>query len=258
MKPTLYTYALSPYGMKVYWALILKGVPFDLRYVSPSDQHEIAFTGQKVVPVVQLNNDWLLDSGPICVWLDEQFPERTIAGANEQERKAILAADQWATQNIIGLAFRSIIDNDTSFSAFRNGRILANVMRKTSGSIPWWAQFIWVHRLRATKFVVNDASQVDRTISLAECRTNIIEQLEARLEKTGYVAGTHGPSYADASVFAQLACVTTLGMEGSVSATSSPRTREYYRTMSGHFDLEHYPELVPGWKPLEVKSHSLV
>ena len=239
--------------MKVYWALILKRIPFDLCYVNPRDQREVAFTGQKVVPVVQLDDDWRLDSGPICEWLDENFPERPIAGTTDQARQAILRADQWVTTNVIGLAFRSIIDNERPLSAYRNGRILANVMRETSGSVPWWAQYVWVHRLRRTEFVVNDANQVDRLIGMAECRNNIIEQLEEHLKNTGYIAGTDEPSYADASLYAQLACVTTLGLEGGVSVSSSQPIKDYYRTMCGHFDLTGYPELVPGWQPLKVK-----
>ena len=45
----LYTYAASPYGMKVYWALVFKKMPFALQYVSPTDQKELAFTKQRVV-----------------------------------------------------------------------------------------------------------------------------------------------------------------------------------------------------------------
>ena len=88
---------------------------------------------------------------------------------------------------------------------------------------------------------------------MAECRNNIIEQLEEHLKNTGYIAGTDEPSYADASLYAQLACVTTLGLEGGVSVSSSQPIKDYYRTMCGHFDLTGYPELVPGWQPLKVK-----
>ena len=46
----LYTYALSPFGMKVYWTLIYKRVKFDLIYVTPRTLEEIAFTSQKQYP----------------------------------------------------------------------------------------------------------------------------------------------------------------------------------------------------------------
>jgi len=110
---TLYTYALSPYGMKVYWALIYKKIPFKLQYVSPRNQNEIAFTNQRVIPVLKVDDEWRLDSGPICQWLDELFPERPIAGSNEAEKQAITEADEWVTRNVIALSFRSVIDDDT-------------------------------------------------------------------------------------------------------------------------------------------------
>ena len=96
---TLYTYALSPYGMKVYWALIYKRLPFTIRYVSPVDQEEIAFTTQHVVPVLQVGDEWRLDSGPICCWLDELYPEIIISGESESERQAIMEADKWISSN---------------------------------------------------------------------------------------------------------------------------------------------------------------
>lgn len=210
----LFTYALSPYGMKVYWALMYKAIGFDLRYVDPRSKREINFTKQPVVPVVKNGDEWKLDSGPICCWLDELYPERSIAGGDAQERAAILTADQWVTDNVIALGFRGVIENDKLFSAFRNGRILAQVMQKTSGNIPWWAQFVWVHLLRRTPFIINDASKTDKSMNLANCRDSTIKNLDKRLSKTGYIAETHGPSYADLSLFAQLVCNTTLNFSG--------------------------------------------
>ena len=65
---TLYTYALSPFGMKVYWALVLKKLPFSLVFVSPGEPVEIAFTGQRLVPVVTVGDQWKQDSTPIVQW----------------------------------------------------------------------------------------------------------------------------------------------------------------------------------------------
>jgi len=245
----LFTYALSPYGMKVYWALMFKRIPFDLCYVSPRDQREIKFTGQRTVPVVKIDEEWKQDSGPICQWLDAQFPERPLSGSNSDERDAIIAADQWVDENIIGLSFRSVIDNETAFSAFHNGRILSNTMRKTSGGVPWWSQFIWSRLLRRTAFVVREADQVDRSISMADCRANIVDLLEKRLAKTGFVAGTNTPSYADLSIFAQLVCSSTYGFEGALRADTSPAIGQYYADICRHLDPAHGPDLVPGWKP---------
>ena len=247
--PTLFTYALSPYGMKVYWALIHKRISFNLTYVSP-DQSEIAFTRQTVVPVLQVGDAWKLDSGPICRWLDDLHPHTRIAGDGLEEQQAIEDADAWVTNNVIGLSFRSFIEDDTRLSAFRNGRKLANAMRSTSGGVPWWMQFVWVHVLRRTAFVRNDAGRTDMTVSLAEFRQAMVRTIEQMISPSGYLAGTPGPSYADIALFAQMVGNATLGFEGGVRPDSSPALGEYYAAMCQQFDLSGMPDLIPGWRPV--------
>lgn len=250
----LYTYALSPYGMKVYWALVFKGIDFDLRYVNFRDQHEVSFTGQRIVPVVTVDDEWRFDSGPICCWLDEHFPDSPIAGAGEDEHEAILVADDWVTRNVLGLSWRCILDDESLFSAYRNGRILAQTMRKTYGGIPWGMQFFWYRLLRKVPFIVRDANTVDRSISMAECRAGVLQGLEKRLESTGFVAGTETPTYADISIFAQLVCNTTLGFEGGLLANSSPVVEKFYHDMCSYMDLKHRPKLVADWQPFGMVS----
>lgn len=50
----LFTYANSPFGAKVYWALQFKRAAFELTYVNPLTRKEIAFTKQGVVPVLEI------------------------------------------------------------------------------------------------------------------------------------------------------------------------------------------------------------
>ena len=211
-------------------------------------QAQIAFTGQRTVPVVKVGDEWRLDSGPICVWLDKHFADHPIAGSDPNERRAIEKADEWVTDNIIGLLFRSTIDDDRPFSAFRNGRVLANVMRQTSGQVPWWTQFIWYRLLRQTRFVVADANKVDRSLRMQECREGILSELESRLSATGFLAGTNRPSYADMSLFAQLACASSFGLEGALAPNASEMLRKWYHGICDRIDTAKAPELVPGHK----------
>ena len=230
----------------MYWALLYKRVDFKLCYVSPTDQAQIEFAGQKMVPVVKIDDEWRLDSGPICVWLDERFADNSIAGLNPNERRAIAEADEWVTDNIIALFFRSTIDDDRSFSAFRNGRVLANVMRETSGQVSWWTQFIWYRLLRRVPFLIVEANKVDRSQTMRECRERILSELELRLKPTGFVAGTITPSYADISLFAQLACASSFGLEGALAADASETLLDWYRGMCDRIDRLGAPELVSG------------
>ena len=147
----LFTYALSPFGMKVYWALIFKQIAFDLRYVNPRGHAEIAFTQQRTVPVLKVGDAWRLDSGPLCDWLDELFPDIKIAGRSDAERERIREADAWVTNAVIAVDFRRMIDPQTRGVAFRNGFKLASIMRRTSGGVPWFAPFDMVAALAARR-----------------------------------------------------------------------------------------------------------
>ena len=48
----LYTFANSPFGAKVYWALIYKQIEFEITYVNPITTSEIRFSKQGIVPDV--------------------------------------------------------------------------------------------------------------------------------------------------------------------------------------------------------------
>ena len=248
-KIALYTYALSPFGMKVYWALVYKGLDFDLHYVSPRGQAEIAFTGQHVVPVLKVDEDWRLDSGPICQWLDDMFPDRPVAGENEEARAAILAADEWVTRNIIGLGFRKAVDPATRFAAFWDGRKLAQVMRKTSGGIPWSAQFVWSRLIRQAKFIQDGAAMTDQSKSFSQLEQDTITAFDTKLESTGFLAGTEAPSYADLSAFAQLACATDLKFMRGLNASSSPEIADWFARVANTLPRYDHPELITGRKP---------
>ena len=243
---TLYTYALSPFGMKVYWALIYKQIAFDLCYVSPRGHQEIAFTEQRVVPVLMIGDEWRLDSGPLCQWLDERFPATPFAGETDQERRDILLADQWVTENLIALGFRLAIDEDTKRAAFKNGRKLAQIMRQTSGGIPWWAQFVWSKYLRRTGFIRRAAAMTDMTKPFTEVAGEIVEAFDHRLGQTGFIAGTSAPSYADLAAFAQLACAADLKLNVTIGPDASPAISEWFERMLTLLPAAPTPPLIKG------------
>ena len=247
---TLYTYALSPFGMKVYWALIYKRIDFDLCYVSPRGQAEIAFTNQRVVPVLKVGEEWRLDSGPICRWIDELFPTPLFAGATKAEKTAATEADQWVTENLIALSFRRAIDPDTKRAAFRNGRKLAQVMRQTSGGIPWWAQFVWSKNLRGVGFIKRAAAMTDMSRPFAEVEREIIEAFDARLQKTGFIAGGPSITYADLAAFAQLACVADLNFEGAIGPDATPTIGSWFDKILSELPRSPHPPLITGRPPI--------
>ncbi|MFK8183865.1 MAG: glutathione S-transferase family protein [Phormidesmis sp.] len=244
----LYTYALSPYGMKVYWTLIYKNLPFKLHYVHPISQKEIKFTKQKVVPVLKIDDEWKLDSTLICLWLDEQNPSLGFLGYEESQRKDVLAADQWITDTIIPLAFRSAIDNGGDGLAYRNGRKLFAAVAQTSGGVPSLLQYFWPIVTRQVKYVTREVAKLDAYKSIEAVRKDIEENFISRLNKTGFIAGTKTLSYADIVAFSQITMATALGMEGQLN-TATPEILQWHRRMVDALPDNPKPALIPGWNP---------
>ena len=245
----LFTYALSPFGMKVYWALIFKRIAFDLRYVNPRGHAEIAFTQQRTVPVLKVGDAWRLDSGPLCEWLDELFPDIKIAGRSDAERERIREADAWVTNAVIAVDFRRMIDPQARGVAFRNGFKLASIMRRTSGGVPWFAPFIWSRLLRRAGFIRRAAAMTDQSKSVVQLEQEAMEALERRLQPTGFIAGTDAPSYADLAAFAQLAVSMDLGLKGVLKPNASQTVDDWRRTLLDAMPATISPPLITGRPP---------
>ena len=245
---TLYTYALSPFGMKVYWTMIYKKIAFDLVYVHPGNHAEIAFTGQKMVPVVKIDDAWKLNSADICIWLDEVFHDAPVAGQDADTRRAILETDEWVTDTLFALGFRAAIDLEESETAAHNGHILARTMRNTSGGVPEGAEQVWPDRLRQVPFVVRDAAKIDPAISMSKHRADILAQFETRLERTGFLAGTEGPSIADLAAYGRLVSGPTFDLKGGLETARSPIVMDWLQRMQAMMVADPVPALVPGWR----------
>ena len=249
---TLYTYALSPFGMKVYWALVYKRLPFNIVYVNPLDQREIAFSEQRTVPVLKIGEEWRRDSGPLCEWLESEFPSPTFDGAPPEERAAVREADRWVTENVIALNFKLAVDEQHRGIAFRNGRKLARIMRRTSGGIPWWSEFVWAQSLRRAKFIHRAADLLDSNLSAGQHRQRILEEIERRVSGDGYIAQTAHPSYADLALFAQLACASDIGLEGQLNAHTSPALTAYCLQLATALPDHPTPPLITGRRPFRL------
>ena len=86
----LFTFANSPFGAKVYWALVFKRASFEIAYVNPLTTREIKFSNQSIVPVLKVGDKWTQDSRENCLWLEELFPKRPFSGSTEADRQAII------------------------------------------------------------------------------------------------------------------------------------------------------------------------
>lgn len=244
-KVTLYTYATSPYGIKVYWALIFKRIEFEIVYVNPFHQKEIEFTQQRVVPVLQVGSEWRLDSTPICLWLEELFPSQSYIGVNDLERDEIKKADDWVTRNLIGSTFRSLVDPDVRLEAFSIGRNLVKILRKTSKGVPWFMQFFWSTLLKRVPFIKKDAAMTDLSKPFSQIKSEIIDHLNQTLKSSDFLAGTDQPSYADISAFAQINFATLLDADILITSASSTEINAWYKRMEAIMPEKIEPILIP-------------
>lgn len=252
---TLFTYPNSPWGGKVYWALQYKGVSFDVVYINGFTQSEIAFSSQKVVPVTRFGEDWIQDSRDTCLHLDKLFPDKAFAGNSEQERENIIAADQWVNLNIFALHFRACIDRQEKAISKRNAGRMGAVIFPSFGGFPpqWFRKYVlqpnWVHVIRRVGFVLHAASQVDDAATLSEIGDRVVSEFEARIEPSGFLAGTEALSFADIAAFHQVGFCTTYGFEGTINADASPAISSWYERVKSQLPDQPQPPLYSQWPP---------
>jgi glutathione S-transferase len=250
----LFTYPNSPFGAKVYWALQFKRVGFELIYVNPFTTKEISFTKQKVIPVLAIGDAWVQDSTENCLRLDELFPEHPFAGQPGEQRDAIVAADQWVTENIVALHFRAIIDREGGATTKRNALRMANVILPATESMPELLKKIiipfWPLLLRTAGFVRRAAHKLDKNKDVSTLHAQVLKDFEDRIRETGFIAQTNEPSFADVGAFAEVAFCTTHGFEGTLNTTSSPEVAAWYDRMKKCFPDDPSPALFPQWPPI--------
>jgi len=250
----LYTFANSPFGAKVYWALIFKHVEFQVVNVNPLTTREIAFSNQSIVPVLRLGTQWKQDSRENCLWLDELYPDRPFTGSGADERNSIIEADQWVTDNVTALHFFSCIDTREGRTTKRNAMKMANVILPTTDSLPGWLKKaiipFWPLMLRTTGFVKRAANTLDTKKSINVLHEEVLREFEKRVSKTGFLAGTKQISFADIAAFAEIALCSTYEFEGTLNTTSSEEVSAWYDRVRSGLPVNPRPELFPQWPPV--------
>lgn len=253
----LFTYPNSPFGAKVYWALQYKRANFNLIYVNPLSRKEIAFTKQRVVPVLQIGEDWLQDSSESCLWLDDLFPNRSFGGDSDEQRQAILEADRWVTDNIVALHFRACINSKDNQTTKRNAMRMANVILPATESMPSWLKKtiipFWPLLLRNTGFVKRAAHRLSPSRDIHQLHAEVVADFESRIDKTGFLGGTKHPSFADVGAFAEIVFCTTYGFEGTLNALSSVAVGGWYTKMGSYFPENPSPSLFSNWPPSQIE-----
>jgi len=98
----------SPYCWRVRLALAHKGLDFVSRPVGFTDKEALAFSGQKLVPVLRDGDTVVHDSLAIFRYLDERYPQPALLGGEAGESRLRLL-DQFVAQDLRPGLFRLLV-----------------------------------------------------------------------------------------------------------------------------------------------------
>ena len=108
----LYSFALSPYALKVQSYLLFLDVDFETIYIDPMKIRKILPVG-KTVPVLTVNTESRNESSDLGYWLNELYPEKKLVPKFLIEKTKI--TEKWVNDRLVNHAFREAIGFDDRF-----------------------------------------------------------------------------------------------------------------------------------------------
>jgi glutathione S-transferase len=238
----LYGYSTSPYVRKVGCCLYYKQLPFEFVPVNPVDNSQIKFTGQTQVPVLQIDDEWRLDSTPLALWLDELFPERPLFGQSPEEREEILVVDQWISDSLIVSGFKTVYETPMNARLRAMTWRLANIVSSQT-PLPDEVRNAWPQLLKTAPFIKHMIQCSDSSESASEMRDRVGLELFQHFKGGPYFAGRAEPSLLDFAIFPQLVFGYMVGSEDQLAIAQLPGLGDWLARMAQH--LPENPLLVP-------------
>jgi len=238
----LYSYPTSPYAQKVGCYLKYKQLDYELVGVNPMSNAEIRFTGQKRVPVLQIGDEWRMESSELGLWLDELYPEKPIMPAEESARAEILSIDQWISESLIPTIFRRAIEWENPIYSIQNGWKLSRAVHDAT-PLPWYVRLIWPLAVKRAPFIVNMVRGMDLTESIPDRITRLQHEFVEHLNEGPFFAGQSKPTLADLSAYPIVVSGHLMGMKNESSMLDNPVIASWSRRVQSH--LPDNPLLVP-------------
>jgi glutathione S-transferase len=238
----LYGYSTSPYVRKVGCCLYYKQLPFEFVPVNPVDNSQIKFTGQTQVPVLQIDDEWRLDSTPLALWLDELFPELPLFGQSPEEREEILAVDKWISDSLILSGFKMVYETPMNARLRATAWRLANIVSSQT-PLPDEIRNAWPQLLKTAQFIKHMVRCADTSESAREMRDRVGLELFQHFRGGPFFAGRAEPSLLDFAIFPQLVFGYMVGSEDELAIAKVPELREWIDRMTKL--LPENPLLVP-------------
>jgi len=238
----LYGYPTSPFVIKVASFLNYKKIPFKHVAVNPISPVQIKFTGQRQVPVLQIDQEWRKDSTQLGIWLDELFPEKSLLGNNEDERSAILSIDQWVSDHLIVGKFRAAVEWENTWDALRNGWLLSRAVSHGT-KIPLFIRILWPFLVKKAKFIVDMVAHLDKKESLAAMRLRLCDEFIQHLQSGPFLGGQQQISLADLSAYMTIISSHLMGMHADSPLLKDAQVVDWCRRVQAQ--LPDNPLLIP-------------
>ena len=203
---TLYSFALSPFVLKVRCYLLYKQLPFHTQYVNPGNMRAQLPVG-RTVPVLQVGEDSRNESSAIGLWLEELFPQTPPLIPEGINKDAILEADNWVSQRLIPALFRIFLGIKAPVWQRLRQRWSASAALKQTSPNGFSLQQRIMHALFVDRlpFIQHAVAQTDMTLSNEELRVQISREFADLLGDGPFLCGSQVPTLADCSAFAIIA-----------------------------------------------------
>jgi glutathione S-transferase len=201
---TLYSFAASPYALKVRCCLLFKGLPFNTLYVNPIDFRGKLPVG-KTIPVLSHGNESRNESTDIALWLDEISPTPPLL-VPEDFRQKVMSANQWVSGRLIPAVFRSIVGHGYSLrkKVHRRWELSGLLDRTVPGGVT--ATFRIQHLIFLSKipFIRKLLIQTNLEKTTPELKQELANEFESMIAQTGFLAGINVPTLADIAAYPQI------------------------------------------------------
>ncbi|MEM7457829.1 MAG: glutathione S-transferase family protein [Pseudomonadota bacterium] len=255
MKPIkLYGYSTSPFVRKTGCFLYYKNLDFTHIPVSPTDPAStIGFTNQTQVPVLQIGNEWRLESSDHARWLDEEFPEKPLCPGEYKAK--IDEIDAWVSNTFLASIFRFAIDGEMTLQfKFRAWRLAAILSAHTP--LPEQVRHQWPDALKTAPFIQAMAKDMDLSESISDMQMRIAGELVAHIGEGPYLGGLDQPTMLDFAVFPQLVWGYMFGLEERLSAAAHPVVKVWLQRVAEH--LPRNPVLAPNELQVQTIASGLL
>ena len=181
---TLYHLWLSPYSRKVRLALTEKGLDCELRIERVWERRPdfLAINPAGQVPVlVEPEGTVLIDSSPICEFLDEAYPDRPLIGPEPVARAETRRLVSWFDLKFGSEVTVNLVDEKVMRKIRGEGEPDSSVIRAGKHNIHYHLQYIGYLSERRTWLAGDDFSMADITAA-AELLLNALRSRDAGSE----------------------------------------------------------------------------